>query len=122
MLFRSWRSAVLLVERGERQAAEEALNAVLAMDPDQPSALWELGKLLAVDERFVEALSVFERLRDIEPDGYRAHFFLGKLYYRVGRLEEAEAARRLFETRKRRAEVQQAMEDDLNAVLRQFGE
>ncbi len=117
-----WRSAVLLVERGERQAAEEALNAVLAMDSDQPSALWELGKLLAVDERFVEALSVFERLRDIEPDGYRAHFFLGKLYYRVGRLEEAEAARRLFETRKRRAEVQQAMEDDLNAVLRQFGE
>jgi len=117
-----WRSAALLVERGEKATAEAALNTVLAIEADHVPALWELGKLLAVEERFEEALSIFERLRDLEPGGFRAHFFLGKLYFRVGRTEEAEISRRLFETRKRRAEVQQAMEDDLNAVLRQFGE
>ena len=117
-----WRAAALLAERGEVEEAERLLRAVLAAEVDNSPALWGLGRLLAVGGRYGQALPLFERLRDMDPQDYRPYFFLSKLYFRLQREEEAERAYEKYQIAKRQAEMKQSAEENLDAVLRQFGE
>jgi tetratricopeptide (TPR) repeat protein len=117
-----WRAAALLAERGDSEQAEQLLRAVLAAEADNRPALWGLGRLLAVGGRYEQALPFFERLQHMNPEDYRPYFFLGKLYFRLQREEEAERAYEKYQIKKRRAELKPSAEENLDAVLRQFGE
>lgn len=117
-----WRAAALLAERGEVEEAERLLRAALAAEENNSPALWGLGRLLAVGGRYGQALPLFERLRDMDPQDYRPYFFLSKLYFRLQRKEEAEQAYEKYQIEKRRAEMKQSAEENVDAVLRQFGE
>ncbi|NKB69125.1 MAG: tetratricopeptide repeat protein [Candidatus Latescibacteria bacterium] len=117
-----WRAAALLAERGDREEAEELLGAALAVEPDNRPVLWGLGRLLAVDGRYAEALTVFENLRDLDPENYQTYFFLSKLYFRLGLNAEAEGAYETYQIEKKRAEIRQSVEENLDSVMRQFGE
>ena len=111
-----------MAERGEVEEAERLLRAVLAAEADNSPALWGLGRLLAVGGRYGQALPLFEHLRDMDPQDYRPYFFLSKLYFRLQREEEAERAYEKYQIAKRQAEMKQSAEENLDAVLRQFGE
>ncbi len=117
-----WRAAALLADRGLVDQAETLLRAVLAENADNPPALMGLGRLLAIAERYAAALPYFERLRVLNPDDYRTYFFLSKLYFRLQREAEAEKAFNSYQLGKRRAEMKESVEEDLEGVLRKFGE
>jgi hypothetical protein len=61
-------------------------------------------------------------LKVLDPDDYRTYFFLSKLYFRLQREDEAEKAFNDYQLGKRRAEMKESVEEDLEGVLRQFGE
>ena len=117
-----WRAAALLADRGSVDQAETLLRAVLAENADNRPALMGLGRLLAIADRYAEALPYFERLKVLDPDDYRTYFFLSKLYFRLQREDEAEKAFNDYQLGKRRAEMKESVEEDLEGVLRQFGE
>ena len=117
-----WRAAALLADRGAVDQAETLLRAVLAENADNRPALMGLGRLLAIAERYAAALPYFERLQVLDPDDYRTYFFLSKLYFRQQREVEAEKAFNSYQLGKRRAEMKESVEEDLEGVLRQFGE
>ncbi len=120
----SWRAASLLLGRtpAPYEEAEELLADALAADPDNEQVRWLWGRALIGLERFADAVGVYENLRAINAEDYRPHFFLAKLYYRLGKKDEADAAYAAYQTLKRQMEVKQSVEEDLNAVLRQLGE
>jgi len=117
-----WRAAALLAELGNYGQAEAQLESVLAEEPDSRPALMGLGRLLAIDGRYAKALPLFEKLELLEPDDYRTHFFLSKIYFRLGRESEAERAFEKYHLGKRRAEIKHSVEEDLEGILRQFGD
>lgn len=81
----------LAAERADRLAdAESDLRRILALDPDNVSALNALGYTLADrTERFDEALALIERAYDQEPDNPAFVDSLGWVLFRMGRIEEA---------------------------------
>ena len=117
-----WRAAALLAELGDSGKAEALLESVLAEEPDSRPGLMGLGRLLAIDGRYAKALPLFEKLELLEPDDYRTHFFLSKIYFRLGRESEAERAFEKYHLGKRRAEIKHSVEEDLEGILRQFGD
>ena len=117
-----WRAAALLAGSGAVDQAEALLRVVLAENADNRSALMGLGRLLAIADRYAAALPYFERLQVLDPDDYRTYFFLSKLYFRLQREAEAEKAFNSYQLGKRRAEMKESVEEDLEGVLRQFGE
>ncbi len=106
---------------GDSGKAEALLESVLAEEPDSRPGLMGLGRLLAIDGRYAKALPLFEKLELLEPDDYRTHFFLSKIYFRLGRESEAERAFEKYHLGKRRAEIKHSVEEDLEGILRQFG-
>ena len=117
-----WRAAVLMSDIGEIEAAEDLLELVLAEEPVNREALMGLGRLHAVAGRYSDALIHFEKLMLLEPDDYRIQFFLSKIYFRLGRESEADKAFEKYHHGKRRAEIKHTVEEDLEGILRQFGD
>jgi tetratricopeptide (TPR) repeat protein len=82
-----------------RRELERAVRAV----PDSPRARFELARLLVAEQQLEPAA---RHLREalVQHDGYAAaHLLLGKVYYRLGRLDEAERHARLGEELEQRA-------------------
>ena len=71
--------------------AEELLRHSLELEPANPHPLWSLGMLYARQDRYTEAIPLFEKLLTIAPRDYQAHLFLGHLYQRTNRTEDATA-------------------------------
>jgi len=71
--------------------AEELLHRSLELEPANPHPLWSLGMLYARQGRYLEAIPLFEQLLAMAPRDYQAHLFLGHLYKRTGRTEDATA-------------------------------
>jgi choline-sulfatase len=69
--------------------AVNALNATLAISPDYPPAEQLLGTIWLVKEDYVRARQQFAHLAAIAPENYGAHYNLGILAMREGRMEEA---------------------------------
>lgn len=86
---------------GDFKGSEESLRQVLAKDPDNATALNNLGYYLAErNERLTEALAFIERAVRAEPDNASFIDSLGWTYFKLGKLEEAE--RYLSDAAKRR--------------------
>lgn len=69
--------------------AVKALNATLVTSPDYPPAEELLGTIWLVKEDYVRARQQFAHLAAIAPENYGAHYNLGILAVREGRIEEA---------------------------------
>lgn len=59
--------AMLCLARGEKQEAEEAVNALLKSDTESPEALHGIAVLLMESERYLEAIEVLDQLMKILP-------------------------------------------------------
>ncbi|WP_305186372.1 tetratricopeptide repeat protein [Reyranella sp.] len=90
---REW--PILLAERHERAgrapAAETIYRKILARQPQRPSALIGLGRLLMRGSRFEEAVDVWQRMVTIAPHRNGPAFQLARALHRSGRLEAAVA-------------------------------
>lgn len=86
----------LLVEwlRENPVEAEQALRAMIEVDPVDAWARRELAMTLTLQQRCEPALIEAELAQKLEPDQPGAYNVLGKIYTETGRLEEAKAAYR----------------------------
>ena len=76
---------------GDFKSAEDALRRVLAQDPDDATALNNLGYFLAErGERLQEALEMVKRAVRAEPANPYYLDSLGWVYFKLGQLDEAE--------------------------------
>ena len=81
---------------GRLDAAIELLRTVVDMDPSG-AALTNLGLAMMEAGRIEEAVKIFETAVEIAEDSETAHLYLADAYQEVGRLEESERARAVYE-------------------------
>ena len=85
----SGRETVYLEQTPRARDAEEHLMLAIALRPDDRHPYWSLGMLLARQQRYPEAIPLFEKLLKVAPQDYQAHLFLGHLYKRTSRSAKA---------------------------------
>jgi len=66
------------------------LESILERDPDNVDAHYHLGRYFYEKQLFEQGLAEFQRVTEIEPEHYRALYFLGWCYQAAGQLQEAE--------------------------------
>jgi len=88
--------ALLMLSSAQEQAgdvkdAEESLRRILAKEPDNATALNNLGYFLTErNEKLADALVMIQRAVKAEPDNASFLDSLGWVYFRLGQLKEAE--------------------------------
>ena len=81
--------ALSLVAQERYAEARALLEQLLQREPDRPGVRLLHGVLHAREGNFIEAIAVFEGLRDDHPTMFEAHNNLAVLYAKLGRLEDA---------------------------------
>ena len=114
-----WRSEGLVTEES-LQTAEGLFAAALAQKSDSVADLWGLAKLLFWQGLYDEALVYVVQLGELAPGDYRVHFFLGKLYALLGGEGKALEAFERFSLEKRRAEIDERVKVERDALLKQL--
>jgi tetratricopeptide (TPR) repeat protein len=71
-------------EEGETERARALLGQLVGQGRESFAAHYGLGRLLAADERWTEALREFKRALALRPSA-EAHYVLGSAYYMLGR-------------------------------------
>ena len=71
--------AIIHVQNGNEQAAQAAIDAALALDPEHPAALNQQGMLLRRNGKFLEAEAAYLKAVTASPDYALAHYNLGVL-------------------------------------------
>ncbi len=98
--------ALIRVEAGDIEGAENDLRTVLAAEPDNPNALNALGYTLADrTDRLDEAEALINAAYDLAPDQAAIVDSKGWIAFRRGRLEEAEAFLRQAFSMEQNAEI-----------------
>jgi tetratricopeptide (TPR) repeat protein len=78
-------------QAGDMQSAEESLRRILAKEPNNPTALNNLGYFLTErNQRLQEALEMIQRAVKAEPSNASFLDSLGWVYFKLGQLREAE--------------------------------
>ena len=80
---------VVLQNQGRAEAAIDKYREALAILPDYPAAMHNLGGLLCDTGQTAEAIGLLERLVEIDPKGGEAHYNLANALQRLDRLEDA---------------------------------
>jgi tetratricopeptide (TPR) repeat protein len=75
-------------------AAMKVIKSALAINPEQPDLLAELGRLYVMSGEFLEIMPVFDKLIKIAPSNSNAFYNLGIYYYNQ---KDYENAVRLFQ-------------------------
>jgi Flp pilus assembly protein TadD len=88
--------AIVHAASGDDDAARDALDAALQIDPGYPPALNQLGMLLRRNGNFLEAEAAYMKAVTVSPDNALAHYNLGVLNELY--LQRLEAALQHFET------------------------
>ena len=83
-------SAMALVGERKLQQARKGFEAVLAKDPENPSALLNLGDLQAQLRDFEGAVRSLEKCLQVSPDNRMAKATLGVLYFSWGQFDKAQ--------------------------------
>ena len=86
--------ALILARQGQETEAIDLMRRSIQNDPDNPTALGNLGYLLQRRGQIEEAISCYERLRTLQPNDLEVRQRLGDCYYALGRRKEARAAYR----------------------------
>ncbi len=81
--------ALSLVAQERFAEAHEALEPLVEREPNAPGVRLLQGILNAREGNFVEAIAIFESLRDDHPAMFEAHNNLAVLYAKLGRLNDA---------------------------------
>jgi tetratricopeptide (TPR) repeat protein len=79
---------------GEVESAQQVLDAVLAVDPDNSDALYVQSLILAAQLRPEDQRELLERVVEIDPDNADAHASLGELYLQRRQYRAAEQSLR----------------------------
>jgi tetratricopeptide (TPR) repeat protein len=88
----AWRAAALaMLDLGREGDAQQALERLLLLDPDDADALLRLGVIHARAGRPLRAAAQLERAVVLRPDWAEAWLRLGTATFRAGRILEAEA-------------------------------
>jgi len=90
-------SPVLLDLLGDAQTqahdlakAEEAYRRAAALDPSEPSHQRGLGQTLLAEEKYPEALKVYEKLSYVMPDDSDVYLRIAQIYRELHQLDKAE--------------------------------
>lgn len=89
-----WFALGLELETVAPAEAEEAYRRALQLNPDQPEALINLGRMLQAEGRLHEAEDLYRRARTVQPDLAVAAFNLGTVLEEQRRTPEAADAYR----------------------------
>jgi len=71
--------AIIHANNENNAAARSSLDAALALNPDHPEALNQLGMLLRRNGKFIEAEAAYLKAITVSPDYALAHYNLGVL-------------------------------------------
>jgi tetratricopeptide (TPR) repeat protein len=83
-------SARMMLLEGNVQEAERIVQEALQQDPDSSEALLIRSQQLLSQNEISGAVEILERLLEIEPMSYQAHYRLGQAYARQGQRERAQ--------------------------------
>jgi len=89
------------------------LRRALQVDPRNPGALFLLGRLLAVNKKYVEAEPVLKSAIEVNPKSFPARNILGRVYLGLERYDDA------FNTYERAVEL--ASDADRKQLAGSFG-
>ncbi|MGC1414622.1 MAG: tetratricopeptide repeat protein [Candidatus Acidiferrum sp.] len=70
--------------------AEEAYRKAADLDPSESSHLRGLGQTLLAEEKYSDALTVYQKLSDLMPDDADVYLRLGQIYRELNKLDLAE--------------------------------
>ncbi len=70
--------------------AEEAYRQAVALDPSELTHLRGLGQTLLSEEKYPEALSVYQKLADVMPDDADVYLRIAQIYRELHQLDKAE--------------------------------
>lgn len=84
-------AALDLMAEGHLEKSVAAYQDSVAADPTFTEAMHGLARALQDLERYDEAISVAQRIAEIDPDDVLAHTSLSVLYQKKGMIPEAEA-------------------------------
>jgi Flp pilus assembly protein TadD len=87
--------AIIHAANADDEAAQQSIDAALALNPDHPAALNQLGLLLRRNGKFIEAEAAYLKAVTVSPDYALAHYNLGVLNELY--LQRLDAALRHFE-------------------------
>jgi len=105
---------------GDLKGAEATLRQVLAKDPNNATALNNLGYFLADhDERLEEALGMIQRAVRAEPTNPSYLDSFGWAYYKLGKLKEAE---RYLSDAARRNPASATIQEHLGDLFQRLGQ
>jgi tetratricopeptide (TPR) repeat protein len=74
----------------ELAKAEEAYRKAAELDPSEPSHERGLGQTLLAEEKYAEALQVYEKLSDLMPDDSDVYLRIAQIYRELHQLDKAE--------------------------------
>jgi Flp pilus assembly protein TadD len=83
---------------------ERLLKRAVVLDPRMTMAVFQLGVLLAEQQRNAEAVEYLRRAIELQPSLAQAHYRLGQLYQRIGRSDLAEKELAIFRELKGKGE------------------
>src|ERR1700692_3401857 len=84
-------AALDLMADGKLEEAVAAYQESLAADPAFTEAMHGLARALQDLQRYDEAITVAQRITEVDPDDVLAHTSLSVLYQKKGMIPEAEA-------------------------------
>lgn len=83
--------AMALAKSGKWRQAGEAFERALALGPETPRLLYDLGFVYAAQERLNEAEACLQKAVEMDGCLAGAHFNLGVVLFKKGRIEEAKS-------------------------------
>jgi tetratricopeptide (TPR) repeat protein len=84
-------TATLLYRAREYEKAAAEYNAVIAANPTSSNAYAGLARVYAGQSKLTDALAAANKAVEMENDNPNAHIALGEVYFRLGKIPEAEA-------------------------------
>ncbi len=86
--------ATAALAAGDPKAAEQDARSALRGQPNRPDLFLILGKSLAAQRRFADAVQAYESARQLDPSSSQAHNAIGRTLERQGMIGEAAEAYR----------------------------
>jgi Flp pilus assembly protein TadD len=91
-----WKGGSEALDASDVRRVEMLLRRAVTLDPKLTKGFFELGVLLADQQRYREAIGHLRRATELQPTLSQAHYRLAQLYQRTGRPELAARELRTF--------------------------